>query len=389
MRVKIANTKHMGRSLVATCDIAAGNVVLRAVPAAAVLLDTFISGGTHCGMCLADAFEGQVAGTNHGADLIKCADCNVIFICKACRSKAQTVAQHGLECNAHASLLGSKQRGLAYPLKETSTVRCLIRLMISGSKSRGCPIQAEVADLEEHFDSETPSIKTELQQAATIALSLISPDYHSTVPLESVRRWARVAARLRSNEIAACWPMRWNMAHAMLNLGDETCGVGLWPAASYCNHNSTPNCHYSIELGNTTPAITVLQPKVIPNEHVKAHRSAFIGPNLVLRATRRIRRGEHVYISYVSLYAPIAQRNQLLQDMYHFQETDRARTHHKETLDVDACMTALLCQRCPNGILEPTAVQVVLGIERDRNVHALLLICTRKNLFHDRHIVLL
>ena len=203
MRVKIANTKHMGRSLVATCDISAGDVVLRAVPAAAVLLDTFISSGTHCGLCLADTFEGHVGGTDHGIDLIKCAKCNAIFVCKACRAKEQTLSLHDLECNAHALLLGSKSISLPDSLKETSTVRCLIRLMISGRKSQGDPVHAEVADLEEHFDSETPAIKAELQHAATIALSLLSADHHSTVPLARVRRWARVAARLRCNEIAA------------------------------------------------------------------------------------------------------------------------------------------------------------------------------------------
>ena len=72
----------MGRCLVAAEDAAAGAVLLRERPAAAVLLDAAVAAGLRCGSCLAGCSERGVSFCD--LDLQRCSSCDAVWsVCSA------------------------------------------------------------------------------------------------------------------------------------------------------------------------------------------------------------------------------------------------------------------------------------------------------------------
>ena len=286
MAVRVVETASMGRSL-CVCKpggVKAGEILLTVKEShdkIGVLLDSLLVDGTFCGSCLRDRPWGAT-------DLQLCQSCGAVYLCSGCR-KQKDPLHNSVECQAHKQLFkgGSVLRSVDGGPDDTTKVRILVRILSHPARPSMKTFRAGLMNLEEHFSKETVAVQDELVSIAKQALALVGDKRAGESG--TVTTWALVAARFRANEMMVSIPWRWTGA-AVMNLGNLNVGVGLFTMASYCNHSCNPNAHYLFDAG----------------------------PNFVLRATKSIPEGEHVYITYESLYASSAHRKPELESVYHF-----------------------------------------------------------------------
>lgn len=121
-------------------------------------------------------------------------------------------------------------------------------------------------------------------------------------------------------------------------MGSKSVGTGLFVHGAYVNHSCNPNSNFHVEC--------------VPGRR----------PSLTIRTTRRLLKGEHVFISYVSLYSTVEQRKNTLYDTYRFEcQCERCEAAYKENglgSLIDAAMVGMVCteMHCGQGLLEEVVV---------------------------------
>jgi hypothetical protein len=204
---------------------------------------------------------------------------------------------------------------------------------------------ADLTILEDHMDQYDDYRKEAWKDVVERAMQLTGLPLPPTPGASAVvLRWMRVAAAFESNEFGITCPNRWK-GESALSLGSESIGNGLFVHGSYVNHSCNPNSHFVVHC--------------LPGGN----------PELFIRTTRTLEKGDHVFISYTSLYATTEQRKDALFDMYQFEcRCERCEAAQDETQVaglIDTAMTGMLCKdaSCGAGLLVSPADEVESGEE--------------------------
>ena len=315
----------------AESGVSAGEVLLRERCAYAVLRDSHFGRNNCCSVCL-----------SYNTTVHLCESCGMP-VCAACSCDPQSSTIHARECSAIARVRAAANDG-----QDTTKVRSLIRMIAQGGESIQMP--DDVLALQENFEVETEDVKASLCAAAKDALDAMGMSCTDAAQSQL----ALLAARIHCNEIAVSRPWAWNQGQscsmAVLGLGEDTYGVGMWPTLSFCNHSCSPNAHVSF-VGSSDRAIG--------------------SPEIELRALKPLRDGEPITISYIPLYAPAMERRAQLHRSYHFEcacercassgilddcddndDDDDDDVFMDSMLEVDMQMHGMLCQSCEGGLME-------------------------------------
>ena len=320
---KVMKTESMGRSLVMSRDVAQGAELLRAEATGrcAVLLDSAMRSGQYCAICMSHSKSVALMSCNAN----KC----IAHLCQVCSSTSEILSVHDAECGEASSA--------------SATVRCLLRLL-AAEKTEGHKLARELSKLEDHLDEFGEERQNAFLSSANQALELhfkkmnIHEEKSSSssqgmyVTDKALGRWKKIAAAFESNEFGISKPNSWQPESAIM-LGEAAIGNGLFVGGAFANHSCHPNAAYSVEI--------------IPG-HI---------PQLVLRNTRALRTGEHVFISYVPLYSPVEQRQADLFDMYRFVcNCNRCKSEQTEGTPealISASLNGFLCNTCRMGLVFP------------------------------------
>ena len=264
-------TGKEGRGVATRRAFRAGEVMLRAAPAGAVLAPSCVS--THCHHCMRAASQ-----------LKRCSACGYARYCCAAHQR-DAWPRHKVEC---AALRMTK------PRVPGATVLLLIRLLTALELQRQQPHEAQPPDgsvalvdaitsLHVHLDDLPGDRAAELLHQARATCSLLAEaapklagEGSSASPYVQPDFAARLLAALSTN------------AHTLCDEELQPVGIGLYPLAALTNHACEPS------------AVQV-----------------FDGPDLVLRALRLLKEGEAVTISYVDVaQSPAARRAELSAGYY-------------------------------------------------------------------------
>eukprot|EP00873_Tetraselmis_striata_P002751 jgi/Tetstr1/423015/TSEL_013790.t1 len=247
-----------GRRLVATRDVAAGEVVLTEAPFAAALLDEEVARRCH------HTFQ-------PGDKMLRCSASKFGRFGSRAAQAAAWAEGFREECAALVACA---------PRVPPPTIRLAAR--VEWRAARGAEGAAAVEGLLHHWEQLPEERKLTYAQMAALLREYCGKGSPESAPAEAdmgedTRRRALLLARLACNVMSIC---------------DEELrpiGVGLYLTAAMANHSCQPNC-----------------------------AQTFDGKRLLLRALNPIRAGEEVTISYIELAATRQERRASLLQQYYF-----------------------------------------------------------------------
>jgi hypothetical protein len=120
----VKDTKHAGRTLIATADLPAGTVVLRNAPLVVAVNDAFCD--LHCSFCL------QRSTT-------KCAGCGFASFCAGCAANSEHMQRHEWECGMYKTMIENGWAGGCASVTEqveSRFLRLLLRVLQGQSEKR-------------------------------------------------------------------------------------------------------------------------------------------------------------------------------------------------------------------------------------------------------------
>ena len=250
----LADSKSMGRHVLASRDIAAGELLFTDEPFAQTVHERCHA--TVCHLCYGGLDK-------PGIKPVVCNDCKQVCFCSTtCARTAE--AAHEDECGVLCALSASSAGAAA--LRSFRGLRLFIRLV-----HRAFEEPAEFRAVEamaQHYDDATPERRQWLETMASQVNRFVPPERRM-----ETARLARLVSNVHTN------------LYGIVDQAGLQYGSGLYPrAGSLFNHSCSPSCAVS-----------------------------FLGRQWRLHALMPIRRGAEVTVSYVEVYAARAERRSAIE----------------------------------------------------------------------------
>jgi SET and MYND domain-containing protein len=293
--VQCISEKGKGRYLVATRDLAAGEIVMSSIPYTTTVSKSFVSKVCH------NCFKEDVKKLPH-----QCQYCKEVFFCSEnCKKKA--TMHEGAECDS-LRRIKMQNNGTKFSSDELSDIRTVI-CTLARRHSDPASNYHNIDKLVCNRPTDKLSAKY-LTAMAKFVVKIMDEDVLSGITDEDI---IDLICKIRCN------------AFGLWNKQQKCFGTALSPPSSFFNHSCMPNCARSVTNSN----------------HVQ------------VRTIHPVKSGQELCISYVDPKEPIADRKNVLLNAYYFDCT--CRRCIDTTGECDRFMQTFYCtkQAC-NGLLVPT-----------------------------------
>ncbi|EFA77024.1 hypothetical protein PPL_09776 [Heterostelium album PN500] len=224
----------MGRKIIASRDIAKGELLLRVAPYGAALVDDTLL--THCTSCFRN-----ISYYKHHL----CQKCKQCILCEECNSDVDLVNEHNEECDI---LVFLKQN---VPGADTRDFRFMVRVMLksiailNGKLSKeqspkcwsknGVPFIFDSYDDLTHLTTDTSNIdRKQMESFETATQSIIN--------VFKLAKGPKSLEPLTNQQILDLYPKMLFNAHEYIDpLYHSEVARGIYPTAAYLNHSCEPN----------------------------------------------------------------------------------------------------------------------------------------------------
>lgn len=212
--------KSVGRYLVASRTIKAGEVILSERPVAAILFQQYCQ--THCGTCF----------NRLAKESIMCSGCkSQCFWCnQECKEKDN---RHEFVCQLFKKIAGiAGSSGV-----DDALIRCMA-LVFAQLHIGSVPLDVLMASKQQvnQMVAHPYMVTEKWTDAITAAAQDMISEFSESMSSVSVNDITQLAMQINANSFAVFDPNR---------KVDGAIGVGVYPFAALCNHSCIPNVHYT------------------------------------------------------------------------------------------------------------------------------------------------
>lgn len=332
---------NKGRSLRATKDLSAGDVVFSEPGFAAVVSDSMAANVCH------NCFRRQ-------SQLHRCAQCRFAYYCdRTCQTACWE--EHKLECAAIRKIVTAPNE----------QVRLAARVMWRIHKVTAIASDSQLVAVDKLEDHVTDLGEEALKQLKANVSSFF-------------KYWSYGSKQHSADYISHIFGIiKCNGFKLSDQRGLQTVGVGLYPNLCLVNHNCWPNCTVILNNGNQSALNSALHSK----------------RRIELRALSKISEGQELTVSYVDYMNLSADRQKMLKDKYFFECTCEHCTQH---IKDDLMMAAAESKPSADKVKEVTAfskasLEKIDAARKSGNFHEVARLCSetlekQENVLADTHL---